>query len=68
MDPRSISIARSTTRIPTVADNKKPDPTPTADERAKHLREVGDGEAVYSEIGQTDEQADVNQPEPDEHM
>jgi len=50
-----------------MADNKKPDPTPTADERAKRLREIGDGEVVYSEVGQTDEQADVNQPEPDEH-
>jgi hypothetical protein len=49
-----------------MADNKKPDPTPTADERAKRLREIGDGEVVYGEIGQTDEQADVNQPEPDE--
>lgn len=52
------------TKTPAMADSEKPDPTPTADEQARQLREVGDGEIVYSEIGQTDEQADVNQPEP----
>jgi hypothetical protein len=46
----------------------KPDPEPTADERAKRLREIGDANAVYGEIGQNDEQADVNQAEADEHV
>jgi hypothetical protein len=49
-------------------DNDKQKPEPTADERAKRLREIGDANAVYGEVGQSDEQADVNQPEPDEHM
>lgn len=51
-----------------MTDNDKHDPEPTADEKARTLREIGDASAVYGEIGQTDEQADVNQPEPDEHM
>jgi hypothetical protein len=42
-------------------------PEPSADERAKHLREIGDGTAVYGEMRQDDEQADVNQAEEDEH-
>jgi hypothetical protein len=43
-------------------------PEPTADERAKRLREIGDGTAVYGEMGQEDEQAGVNQAEEDEHV
>ena len=39
---------------------------PTADERARRLREIGDGTAVYGEVGQNDEQRDVNQPEAEE--
>jgi hypothetical protein len=39
---------------------------PTADERAKRLREIGDANAVYGEVGQNDEQLDVHQPDPDE--
>lgn len=46
----------------------KHDPEPTADERARKLREIGDANAVYGEVGQNDEQADVNQPEDDEHV
>jgi hypothetical protein len=42
------------------------DPEPTADERARRLRETGDANAVYGEVGQSDEQADVHQPEDDE--
>jgi hypothetical protein len=41
---------------------------PTADEKAKRLRQIGDANAVYGEIGQNDEQLDVNQPEEDEHV
>jgi len=41
-------------------------PEPTADERAKRLREIGDGTVVYGEMRQDDEQADVNQSEEDE--
>jgi|GEM_PF-4254606 hypothetical protein len=51
-----------------MADNDKLEPEPTADERARRLREIGDASAVYGEMGQADEQADINQPEPDEHM
>jgi len=43
-------------------------PEPSADERAKRLREIGDGTAVYGEMGQEDEQADVNQADEDEHV
>lgn len=46
----------------------KHEPEPTADEKAKTLREIGDATIVYGEIGQTDEQRDVNQAEPDEHV
>ena len=49
-----------------MTDNDTQKPEPTADEKAKHLREIGDANAVYGEIGQADEQADVHQPEPDE--
>ena len=35
---------------------------------ARRLREIGDANAVYGEVGQSDEQADVNQPAPDEHV
>jgi hypothetical protein len=41
---------------------------PSADERAKRLREIGDANAVYGEIGQNDEQLDVNQPDDDAHV
>jgi hypothetical protein len=41
---------------------------PTADEKAKHQREIGDGTIVYGEVEQADEQADVNQPDADEHV
>ena len=51
-----------------MTDNDKQKPEPTADERARRLREIGDANAVYGEVGQSDEQADVNQPEPDEHV
>jgi hypothetical protein len=51
-----------------MSDKEKPEPTPTADERTKRLREIGDGSAVYGEVGQEDEQADVHQPEPDEDL
>lgn len=48
---------------------KQPDDSePTADERAKHQREFGDGTAVYGEVHQEDEQADVNQADEDEHV
>ena len=30
------------------------------------MREIGDGTAVYGEVGQSDEQADVHQPDDDE--
>jgi hypothetical protein len=43
-------------------------PTESADEKARRLREFGDGTAVYGEMGQNDEQLDVNQPEEDEHV
>ncbi len=42
------------------------DAEPTADERAKRLREIGDANAVYGEVGQSDEQADVHQAEGDD--
>ena len=48
--------------------NDKHEPEPTADEKAKRLREIGDASAVYGEVGQNDEQADVNQSESDEHV
>jgi len=48
--------------------NDKNEPEPTADEKARRLREIGDAMAVYGEVGQTDEQRDVNQPEEDEHL
>jgi hypothetical protein len=51
-----------------MTDKDTPDPTPSADERAKRLREIGDGTAVYGEMGQEDEQADLHQPEPDEEV
>jgi hypothetical protein len=51
-----------------MTDNDKRDAVPSADEQARRQREVGDGTAVYGEVGETDEQADLNQPEPDEHM
>lgn len=51
-----------------MTDSEKHDSVPTADEKAKRQREIGDATAVYGEIGENDEQADVNQPEPDEHM
>jgi len=51
-----------------MTDSDKHDPVPTADENAKRLREIGDATAVYGEVGQNDEQVDVNQPEADEHM
>jgi hypothetical protein len=41
---------------------------PTADEKAKQLREVGDAMVVYGEVGERDEQIDVNQAEADEHV
>jgi hypothetical protein len=50
-------------KTPAMADNEKPGPVLTADEQARQLREDGDGEIVYSEVGQADEQADVSQPE-----
>jgi len=40
-------------------------PQETADEKARRLREFGDGTAVYGEVEQDDEQRDVNQPEPE---
>lgn len=49
-----------------MTNNDRNDPEPTADERARRLREIGDGTAVYGEVGQNDEQRDVNQPEPEE--
>jgi hypothetical protein len=52
-----------------MAENEKPKPEPTADERARRLREIGDANAVYGEVGQSDEQADVNQAsDPDERV
>jgi hypothetical protein len=48
--------------------NEKPDAEPTADEKAKRQREIGDATAVYGEVGQNDEQRDVNQAEEDEHV
>jgi hypothetical protein len=68
MDPLQISTARSTMKIPTMTDRDKDSPVSTADERAKRQREIGDATVVYGEIGESDEQADVNQPEPDEHF
>jgi hypothetical protein len=41
---------------------------PTADEKAKHLREIGDAMVVYGEVGERDEQIDANQAEADEHV
>jgi hypothetical protein len=41
---------------------------PTADEKAKHLREVGDAMVVYGEVEERDEQIDVHQAEADEHV
>jgi hypothetical protein len=49
-----------------MADKTPQQPEPTADERAKRLREIGDANAVYGEVGQSDEQADVHQGESDE--
>ena len=49
-----------------MTDSEKGDPVPTADEKAKRLREIGDANAVYGEVGQNDEQLDVHQPEADE--
>jgi hypothetical protein len=68
MDPLSTSIARSTTRIPAMTDSDNRDAVPSADEQARRQREIGDGTAVYGEVGESDEQADINQPEPDEHF
>lgn len=51
-----------------MSSTDKPQPEPTADERARRLREIGDANAVYGEIGQNDEQRDLNQPEEDEHV
>ncbi len=51
-----------------MTETEKPEPTPTADERTKRLREIGDASAVYGEVGQADEQADLHQPEPDEDL
>jgi hypothetical protein len=51
-----------------VGMNDEHDPEPTADERARKLREIGDANAVYGEVGESDEQADVHQPEDDEHV
>jgi hypothetical protein len=48
--------------------DKKTESQPTADEKARTLREIGDAMIVYGEIEQNDEQRDVNQPEPDEHV
>ena len=48
--------------------DKKTEPEPTADERARRLREIGDASIVYGEIEQADEQRDVNQAESDEHV
>jgi hypothetical protein len=47
-----------------MAADKKPESEPSADEKARHLREIGDGTAVYGEVGQNDEQLDVHQVEP----
>jgi hypothetical protein len=49
-----------------MTNNDKTDAEPTADEKARRLREIGDGTAVYGEVGQNDEQRDVNQPESEE--
>jgi hypothetical protein len=38
----------------------------SADAKARRLREIGDGTAVYGEVGQNDEQLDVNQPPEDD--
>ena len=38
----------------------------SADERARRLREIGDANAVYAEVGQNDEQRDLHQPEEDD--
>jgi hypothetical protein len=46
----------------------KDEPEPTADERARKLREIGDANAVYGEVGESDEQADVHQPEGEEDV
>jgi hypothetical protein len=48
--------------------DKKTEPEPTADEKARKQREIGDASIVYGEMEQNDEQRDVNQPEPDEHV
>jgi hypothetical protein len=44
-------------------ENAKPE---SADEKARRLREIGDGTAVYGEVGQNDEQRDLHQPDEDE--
>ena len=44
-------------------------PEETADEKARRMREIGDGTIVYGEVEEADEQRDVNQAEePDEHV
>jgi hypothetical protein len=48
--------------------NDNGDAVESADEKARRLREIGDGTAVYGEVGENDEQLDINQPEEDEHM
>ena len=48
--------------------NSDDDSELSADEKARRRREVGDGTAVYSEVGQNDEQRDADQSEADEHV
>lgn len=48
--------------------NDDRDTEPTADEEAKRLRQIGDAMVVYGEVGQSDEQADANQADADEHV
>jgi hypothetical protein len=49
-----------------MAADEKPESEPTADEKAKRVREIGDANAVYGEVGQNDEQRDVHQAETDD--
>ncbi len=52
-----------------MTDNDKLDPTPTADERARRLREIGDASAVYGEVGGVSAaQALRHRPWPDSNL
>jgi hypothetical protein len=46
--------------------NQTPGQDESADAKARRLREIGDGTAVYGEVAQEDEQSDLHQPEDDD--